>query len=170
MESELKKLIKYCKGFEMTRFKESERSIRNALHIPYTGFGNPDYVEFYDFREDDVRGLILDLISDKEINSISELKEAWENLDDNGTLHQSIESSLSWQQSLRDSDVIISNCEFEESDWGLWEGQEPEQAIATKAFYSYKADVSNRGFDLIEEFETNNFSWGVEEVLNKSSA
>lgn len=170
MESELKNLIKYCKKFEMTKFKESERSISRALHIPYSGFGNPDYVEFYDFREDDVTGLILDLISNNDIKSIRDLKEAWENLDDGGTLHQHIESSLTWQQSLRDSDVIISNCDFEESDYGLWEGQQPEEAIATKAFYSYRADVSNRGFELIEEFETNNLSWGVEEVLNKSSA
>ncbi len=170
MRADLKKLIQYCKKFEMNKFKESERSISNALHIPYSGFGNPDYVEFYDFKEDDVTGLILDLISNNEIKTIEDLKESWENLDDDGTLHQHIESSLTWQQSLRDSDVIISNCDNEETDWGLWEGQQPEEAIATKAFYSYRSDVSNRGFELIEEFETDNLSWNVEGVLNKISA
>ena len=43
--------------------------------------------------------------------------------------------------SLTEAADIIANCENEESDSGLWEGQQPEQAICTKAAFSFGNDV-----------------------------
>lgn len=42
---------------------------------------------------------------------------------------------------LSDAAYIIENCENEETDSGLWESQQPEDAIKTKAAFSYSMDV-----------------------------
>lgn len=43
--------------------------------------------------------------------------------------------------SLTDAAYIIESCVNEETDSGLWEGQQPEQAISTKAAFAYSMDV-----------------------------
>lgn len=42
---------------------------------------------------------------------------------------------------LQDAAYIIAECENEETDSGLWEGQQPEDAIQTKAAFSFSLDV-----------------------------
>ena len=42
---------------------------------------------------------------------------------------------------LHDAAYIVEECENEETDTGLWEGQQPEDAIKTKAAFSFANDV-----------------------------
>jgi len=156
--NKINEIIKYCRSFEMQRFKEDDRSIRTALHIPYSGFGNPDYVDFYDYLMDDICQLIMQVVEDynyddMDIRTIADLKAVWERIDDDSTLHSQIESSLTWQQGLRESEIIINNCENEETDTGLWQGLQPDEAITAKAFWTYKNEVFQKGLELIEEYE-----------------
>lgn len=153
---ELKNLLKEARGFRMEKFKEKDKSISNALHIPYSGMGDPDYVHMSDFIKDDVCSLIVEFFenTDDEILTVEELSEAIENIDDNGSMHEHIESSLTWQQGLIDSGKIINYfSEYEDTDSGLWEGQQPEEAINTKAFFTYKNAVQSEMQDFIKEYE-----------------
>lgn len=155
MENEIKQIIKFCKEFKMQRFKEDDKSIRNAFHIPYSGWGNPDYVSFWDYLTDDILSLMLEVIEDKEIDSIEELKDEWNDLDYDGHLHDHIESSLTWQQGLRECEIILNNCsDYEQDDSGLWEGLTDLNDIANaKAFWTYKAMVEGKGREFIEAVE-----------------
>jgi hypothetical protein len=55
--------------------------------------------------------------------------------------------------SLTDAAVILDNCHNEESDYGLWEGREPEEAIESKAALSYANDMWEQCVDLFKEIE-----------------
>lgn len=155
MEQTLKELIEECKSFQAERFKEKDKSIENAFHVPYSGMGNPDYIRFEDYIKEDVHQAILQLVDNKgdDIESIEDLIEAWDEVDYDGMLHEYIDSSLTWQQSLRESEIIIRNCKSEECDTGLWEGLQPEEAIRAKAFWTYKLEVQEDGRELIKEYE-----------------
>lgn len=150
----LRSLLKKARSFRIEKFKEKDRSISEALHIPYSGMGDPDYVHMSDFLKDDVHSLIIEFIDNNKITTIEELKEQIENIDDDSTLHEHISSSLTWQQGLIDSGKIIEYfSQYEEDDTGLWEGQQPEEAITSKAFWTYKSAVMVNINEFIEEFE-----------------
>ena len=51
---------------------------------------------------------------------------------------------------------IIDECKQEETDRGLWEGQQPEESIKIKAFYSVINDFRNKVEFLIKE-KINNY-------------
>jgi hypothetical protein len=59
--------------------------------------------------------------------------------------------------SIEDAAFVIANCEEEETDTGIWEGQEMHQAMQACAAYSYGNDVwveVERVYDeMVEEFE-----------------
>jgi len=152
----LKNLLKEARAFKMETFKEKDKSISEALHIPYSGMGNPDYVHLSDFVKDDACSLIIEFIDNdgNEIKTIEKLKGQIENIDDDSRLHEHVEGALTWQQSLTNSDKIISYfSEYEEDDTGLWEGQQPEQAISSKAFWTYKRAVMGEINNFIDKFE-----------------
>jgi len=70
--------------------KKSVNLSNLILHIPYSGFGNPYYVSYEDFKKDSVCALILEIIDyghpeTEPISSIQDLRNAWENLDYNST-------------------------------------------------------------------------------------
>lgn len=152
----LNRLLKRARTYRMEKFKESERSISRALHIPYSGFGNPDYVDINDYFMHDLYSVLLECYENNEegINSIEDFKEAWEQYDDNSSIHYFVESSLTWQQGLSESDIIINHLyEYEETDTGLWDGLQPEEAITAKAFWTYKNGLVVGAFELLEELQ-----------------
>lgn len=150
MDSKLKKLVQECHEFRAKTFKKNEGDISNAFRIPYTGFENPDYVTFEDYIQDDVCSLILECISyGDDVKTIDDLIEEWKSYDDN--LRDYVEESLLWQHGLKDAEIILSNCEYEETDSTLWEGLDPEEMIDTKAFWTYKREVYNRVVKKINE-------------------
>jgi len=157
MNKQIEKLKERCSSYRRTTFKEKDKSISRALHIPYSGMSDPDYVDFYDYLEDDACSLLSDWINNLdniEDLDYDELVDEFDSIDDDSTLHQHVESSLTWQQSLRESDIIINNCDYEETDSGLWEGiEDPEEAITSKAFWTYKEEVANTARAILKEFE-----------------
>jgi len=154
----LKELLKVLRSSNLKglSFKESEKSIGSALHIPYSGVGsNCKYVYFDDYLQDDVYSLLLESFDNTEgCRTVTELREAFEDYDDDGGIHYFVESTLTWQQSLRACSVILNELsEYEEDDSGLWEGQQPEQAIVSKAFWTYKTGLICHCDDLLKEYD-----------------
>ena len=43
---------------------------------------------------------------------------------------------------LLDSAEILDQSDYVETDFGLWDGQEPRDAIETQAFYTYRRDLT----------------------------
>ncbi len=144
----LKELKEYCNSYRMNKHKGDSE---NCFHIPYSGMGDPDYVGFWDYVKDDCCTLILEVIDNREVKDLKQLKEKLNNYDDGGEYHNFIEDSLTWQQGLRESDIILRNMDNEE-DEGLWEGLQPEEAIRAKAFWTYKQNLMHEIIKLIEEY------------------
>lgn len=51
---------------------------------------------------------------------------------------------------LTDSVEILEQSDNVETDFGLWEGQEPIEAIKTQAFFTYKNDLSDKVISIFE--------------------
>jgi hypothetical protein len=68
------------------------------------------------------------------------------NLDD--SFHEEV---VDRSYSLEDAAFIISASDDPESDSGLWEGQEPADALSTQAAYTYGNDVRSRCEAILEE-------------------
>ena len=51
---------------------------------------------------------------------------------------------------LTDSAEILEQSDNVETDFGLWEGQEPIEAIKTQAFFTYKNDLSDKVISIFE--------------------
>lgn len=156
----LNRLLKEAAEFKPVLFKENQRSISSALHIPYSGMGDPDYVDIFDYLQDDVFSLILECLDNFEydgrifIEDLESLERVFDNYDDDGSIHNYIENSLTWQQGLRECEIIINSLsEYEETDSGLWEGLQPEEAIRAKAFWTYKNALISKARETIEKFK-----------------
>lgn len=153
----LARFVQACGAYKPRVFKEGEKSITRAFHVPYSGWGNPDYLDFFDHVERDARNLIVSLVEERQrggaapVGNLQELQAAWEDIDDDGQLHDEVESSLTWQQGLRECAIILENAEHEETDSGLWQGLPPLEAIRIMAFFTYKAEVFAKGQALIED-------------------
>lgn len=52
-----------------------------------------------------------------------------------------------------DAGYILENCENEEDDRGLWDGQDPKQAISTMAAFSYGNDVWFEAKEIYEKIK-----------------
>jgi hypothetical protein len=96
--------------------------------VDYDNDVQEDAVGFLEDHEDEFKEAIKDG-TDFDINDISCLDTSF---------HESITDRA---YSLTDAAYIIEHCENEETDSGLWEGQQPEDAISTKAAFSYSRDV-----------------------------
>lgn len=51
---------------------------------------------------------------------------------------------------LTDSAEILEQSDNVETDYGLWEGQEPVEAIKTQAFFTYRNDLSSEVISMFE--------------------
>lgn len=51
---------------------------------------------------------------------------------------------------LTDSAEILEQSDNVETDYGLWEGQEPVEAIKTQAFFTYRNDLSDKIMSIFE--------------------
>ena len=67
------------------------------------------------------------------------------------------ESHVDKEYGLADaSDLLSQLSDHEETDTGLWEGQEPRKAIATQAAFTYGNAVMHHWQELIEELNDDN--------------
>jgi hypothetical protein len=61
------------------------------------------------------------------------------------------------------AELLDELSDYEETDWGLWQGQDPREAISTQAAYTYGNAVYSLWHDLIEEINSDD---DVERWLN----
>jgi len=67
-----------------------------------------------------------------------------------------------WYDLIEAAELIDQLSEFEETDSGLWEGQNPKDAIGTCAAFTYGSAVYSEWHDLIEEINN-----GAEFIIDK---
>jgi hypothetical protein len=66
-------------------------------------------------------------------------------------IHETLDSSaIAIYMDLTDAAEILKYCNYEETDSGLWEGQDPEEAIKTKAFFSMRQDIYEEVENMLE--------------------
>jgi len=87
-----------------------------------------DAVDFLEAHEEEIKDTIVDGM-DFDHNDINCLDEDF---------HQEI---VDRDYTPGDAVLILKHCENEETDSGIWEGQQPEDAIRTKAAFCYGNDV-----------------------------
>jgi hypothetical protein len=69
-------------------------------------------------------------------------------------IHETVDgSSLAIYMDLHDAADIIKYADNEETDSGLWDGQDPEEAIKTKAFFTLRADVYSKVEEMLKDLE-----------------
>jgi hypothetical protein len=69
-------------------------------------------------------------------------------------IHETVDgSSLAIYMDLHDAADIIEYADNEETDSGLWDGQDPEEAIKTKAFFTLRADVYSKVEEMLKDLE-----------------
>lgn len=95
--------------------------------------------DFIDNHEDDIKESILEGNTD-----IDDVKP-------HGGLYEDFREECQPSYDLEDAAFVIKNCDNEESDSGIWEGQEPEDAIISKAIYSFQNDVWEKIREIFEE-------------------
>ena len=100
--------------------------------------------EVNDFAKD-----IFDEI--KEEATENEKFNAW---DYDDRIHETIDgSSFAIYMNLQDAAFVVENADNVETDSGLWEGQEPIDAIKTQAFFTMRWEVTEKLDELLKELE-----------------
>lgn len=69
---------------------------------------------------------------------------------DDYRLHEWVDNDFIYHN-LTDSAHILDQSNNEETDSGLWEGQEPREAIQTQAFFTYRTDMYLEIKELLKE-------------------
>lgn len=113
----------------------------------------PDDTNYVKEAYDDAKQMIIEF-SDEIVEKLIDDGEASDDLNNdysNGDSYHH-ESHVDKSYSLLEAARLLDQLsEFEETDSGLWEGQEPREAIATQAAYTYGAAVYSDWADLIRE-------------------
>jgi hypothetical protein len=99
-------------------------------------------VDFMTDHEDMITEALKDE-SDWDRNDIRDLDQAF---------HENI---VDRAYTLSDAAWILDNCDNEETDSGLWEGQKPRDAVCTQAAFSFANDVWERSEELYKEIKEN---------------
>ena len=87
----------------------------------------------------------------------------YEIIDDN--LHEFVDNAFIYV-GLKEAAVIIEESYNEETDDGLWEGQQPEDAIVTKAFFTFKNDLREKVLEMVAQ-ELEDKITGIEERIEE---
>lgn len=114
--------------------------------------------EAVDFLKDHRDMIVQALLdgSDFDYNEIYDLDRAW---------HESIRDR---SYNTNDARWILENCENEEGDNGLWEGQDYDQATQTKAAYSFSNDVWFSAKEIYEDLKSE-YEQALEEKEDEDS-
>lgn len=64
-------------------------------------------------------------------------------------LHEWVDNDFIYVD-LIDSAEILEQSDNVETDWGLWEGKDPQEAVKTQAFFTYRNDLGYAVMDKIE--------------------
>ena len=116
---------------------------------------NTDAYDFLNEIEADIKEAIIN--GEEDISEIDCSESGYGEIRD--YFHEAV---VDRSYSIEDAAFVIANCENQETDTGLWEGRDMEEAMQVCAAYSYGADVweeAERIYDeLRDEFEP---SWKV---------
>lgn len=77
---------------------------------------------------------------DEALNEIAEGNTNMSEFIDDSRLHEWIDNDFIYHD-LMDSALILEQSDNVETDSGLWEGQEPRDAIKTQAFFTFRTDM-----------------------------
>jgi chaperonin cofactor prefoldin len=108
----------------------------------YYGYVENESIHFMDDHADELRAEI----DDSEVELCEFFDQA---------IHEHVDSDFIYVD-LRDSADIIEQSDNVECDSGLWEGQEPVEAIKTQAFFTYRQDLMIEVIERAKE-ELNNY-------------
>jgi len=87
-------------------------------------------------------------------NECFDLWELENNHELDNIIHETVDGcSLMIYLDLEEAGAIIKYADYEETDSGLWEGQEPEEAIKTKAFFCLRQDVYSKVEKMLKDLE-----------------
>lgn len=107
--------------------------------------------DFMEYWKEDIAEIIKENITQNEDEIFEEIYQEW---DLNDKIHEFLDNN--WFNFLREEpfekfNSELTTCAFildesdeVETDSGLWEGQEPKQAIQTQAFFTVRNDLYNR--------------------------
>lgn len=97
------------------------------------------YANYLDALIEDAKALVNDFF-DRLTESVKDGDriDAYRFIDEDCDIHQHVDSLYI---DFEDAFHILQNCTNEETDSGLWEGQEPKQAIITMAFFTYRQEL-----------------------------
>lgn len=107
-----------------------------------------DAYAFLSDIEEDIKKAILN--GEEDISDIECEENGYGNIRD--FFHESVTDRA---YSIEDAAWVIANCEEEETDSGMWEGQEMHQAMQICAAYSYSNDVWAKVEEIYEEMFDN---------------
>ena len=144
---------------------KEETTVEKKAEENYRVMGQEDAKEFIHNFETEM----IDMLVDK-----GEVSDDLYNDYDNGDsfIHESYTDK---DYNLSEAAKLLEDLrDYEESDSGLWEGQEPRKAIATQAAYTYSGYVVSCIQDLIktinDEWESSGFSEGEDETAKRANA
>lgn len=103
--------------------------------------------------EADIKGDAINFIEEHE----GEIKEAIteeKEIDDLDELYEALREE-EFYFDLSDAVVVIETSDEVEEDSGLWEGQQPEEAIVTKAVFTAQNDLRNKVKEIYDELKEN---------------
>lgn len=104
-------------------------------------------INYYGVVNEQAELFISDYIDDI-MDAIENEYNFFEIIDDN--LHEFVDNAFIYV-GLKEAAVIIEESYNEETDGGLWEGQQPEDAIVTKAFFTFKNDLREKVLDMVDQ-------------------
>lgn len=113
----------------------------------------PDETNYHKEAEDDAKQMVIEF-SDQIVEKLIDDGEASDDLNNDYSGGDSYhhETHVDRSYSLLEAAILLDQLsEFEETDSGLWEGQEPREAIATQAAYTYGSAVYSEWVDFIRE-------------------
>ena len=93
----------------------------------------------------------LDEIVEHLLQTGGEISDDLNNDYENGDAYHHENHVDKWYGLLEAANLLDELSEYEETDNGLWEGQEPRKAIATQAAYTYGQAVWSLWSDLVKE-------------------
>jgi hypothetical protein len=96
------------------------------------------------FLDEIIEQLLADGKASNDLNNDYHNGDAWHH-------EQHVDKSYTLTEA---AELLDELSEYEETDWGLWQGQEPREAISTQAAYTYGNAVYALWHDLIEEINS----------------
>ena len=108
-----------------------------------------EFQNYYGYISDQAK-MFVDQYKDEVFGEIREGDTDVDDLLNDSRIHEWVDNDFIYVD-LVDSAHIIEQSDNVETDWGLWEGQDPQDAIKSMAFYTYRNDLYYAVKEALEE-------------------